>query len=61
MLSKHIDVVALLLLVLGLLAFSQARELRFVPEVHAAGLRIQNAIERAGPCPFSSALTPRFR
>ena len=61
MLSKHIDVVALLLLVLGLLAFSQARELRFIPEVHAAGLRIQNAVKHGGPCPFSDALIPRLR
>ena len=61
MLSKHIDVAALLLIVLGLLVFSRLPELRFVPEVHAAGMRIQNAIERSGPCPLSNALVPRLR
>jgi len=60
MLSKHIDVIALLVIVAGLLAFSKAPELRFVPKVNAAGIRIHNAIERVGPCPLSHALIPRW-
>lgn len=60
MLSKHIDVIALLVIVAGLLAFSKAPELRFVPEVNAAGIGIQNKIDRLRPCPLSEALFARW-
>jgi hypothetical protein len=36
MIGRHIDVVALLVIVLGLLAFSWAPRLPFVPEANAA-------------------------
>jgi hypothetical protein len=60
MLTKHIDVIALLVIGLGLLAFSKASELRLVPEVHAAGFQVQNAVHSNPVCPLD-ALIARFR
>lgn len=60
-LTKHIDVFALLVIVLGLLAFAKGPEIRFFPNVSAAGFRVHNAIQRTGVCPLSEALMPRFR
>ena len=43
---KHVDAIALLAIVLGLLAFTKAPDLRLFRGVNRAALRIQNAIER---------------
>jgi hypothetical protein len=60
MLVKHIDAVALLAIGLAMLLFSKAPALRFAPTVHASTVGIHSAVGRIDPCPFSSALIPRF-
>ncbi len=60
MLSKHIDVVALLAIMLGLLIISRTPEMRPVRDARSAGIRIHNALSRIEPCPFSKVLV-RFR
>jgi len=54
--SKHIDVVALLLIALAMLVFSKAPELRFAREAGTAQIRVHNAVSRANVCPLSAAL-----
>ncbi len=61
MLSKHVDAIALLVIVLGLLVFSKAPEFRIVRDAQGAPIRIQNALNRLDPCPLSEALIPHFR
>lgn len=46
MLTRHIDIFALLLIVLGLLTFGKAPELRLTPDVADAGFRVRTAIAR---------------
>jgi hypothetical protein len=43
---KHVDAIALLLILLGFLAFSKAPDSRLARGVNRAATRIQNAIER---------------
>ena len=54
--SKHIDVVALLLIALVMLVFSKAPELRFAREARTAQIRVLNATGRMNVCPLSAAL-----
>lgn len=62
MLSKNIDVVALLVIALTLLLFS--RPLVPTPvlgQVRAADFRIHQTLGRFQVCPFTGAPIPRFR
>lgn len=61
MLEKHVDVVALLVIALGLLAFSKPPEPRFFRDVKTAGVRVRNALGRTDVCPLSGAVIPRVR
>ncbi len=65
MLARHVDVIALAVAVLGLLA-SEARLDRHAPKVTLSGIRIHNVVMRANVCPLMRAkltratLLPRF-
>ncbi len=52
MLAKHVDAVALAIIVAGLLV-SGVRANRLVPNVNLSGIRIHNAVLRANVCPFT--------
>lgn len=54
--SKHIDVVALLLIALVMLVFSKAPEFRTAPGAKMTQIRIHNALSRVNICPLSAAL-----
>ena len=54
--SKHIDVVALLLIALAMLVFSKAPELRTAPVARMTQIRVHNALSRVNVCPLSAAL-----
>jgi hypothetical protein len=54
--SKHIDVVALLLIALAMIGFSKAPELRFARDAGTAQIRVHNALSRVNVCPLSAAL-----
>jgi hypothetical protein len=54
--SKHIDVVALLLIALAMLVFSRAPEFRSAPGARTTQIRVHNALSRVNVCPLSAAL-----
>jgi hypothetical protein len=54
--SKHIDVVALLLIALAMLVFSKAPELHFAPSARMTQIRVHNALTRTDVCPLSAVL-----
>ena len=63
MLFRHIDALALLLIMFVLLAFPEVSQLRLVRDVAPASFRIQNAVGHVGqidPCPLN-ILTRLFR
>ena len=63
--AKHIDVIALFAIVLGLLAVSHAREVRIVQPVRVADFRVQNPIGPSAPltrlCPLVDGLLRHVR
>ena len=58
---KHIDVFALFVIVLGVLAFARVPEVRFAPQVRTAAFQARNAVEHKNVCIFSEAIASFFR
>ena len=64
--SKHVDVIALLAVVLGLLMVTKISELRVLQNVQASEIRIQNAVGHVDvdTCPlskFARIIATRFQ
>ena len=56
MLSKHIDAIALAVIALALVAFSNAPQLTFARDLQSPEIRIQNAVGHTRVCPLNAFL-----
>ena len=56
MLSKHIDAIALAVIVLAMVAFSNAPKVIFARDLQSRDIRVQNAVGHTSICPLDALL-----